>query len=254
MAEGTENLEVMEEAVRYNAYLLDLARTAGPAGARLLDFGAGLGTFARAMAADGRRMVCVETSESAQLVLRKAGLTVHDRLEDVPTASLDGGYSFNVLEHIEDDAAILRQIRRVLKPGAPFVVYVPAFELIYSSMDRRVGHVRRYRRGQLVRRLREAGFMVGRAEYVDSIGFAASLAYRLLGRDDGAINRGALRVYDRYVFPVSRVLDRLLKPVVGKNLLVVARAGDGRVAVPVEEPAARAAETRRRQDAAAPVA
>ena len=67
-----------------------------------------------------------------------------------------------------------------------------------------------------------AGFAVLAAEYVDSLGFLATLAYRFAGSAGGAIDRRALRFYDRFVFPVSRWSDRALKRVIGKNVLVVA--------------------------------
>jgi hypothetical protein len=90
-------------------------------------------------------------------------------------------------------------------------------------MDRQVGHFRRYRRADLVRLLTSAGYVVEHARYVDSIGCLAALAYRCLGREDGAINRTALTLYDRWVFPVSVALDRLAGRWFGKTVLVTAK-------------------------------
>ncbi|HZB50870.1 MAG TPA: hypothetical protein VE547_17415, partial [Mycobacteriales bacterium] len=80
---------------------------------------------------------------------------------------------------------------------------------------------RRYRRGPVEQLLRSVGFRVRRSEYVDCIGFLASLVYRLLRRD-GTVTARSVLVYDRLAFPVSRRLDRLTRRLVGKNLLVVA--------------------------------
>ena len=68
-----------------------------------------------------------------------------------------------------------------------------------------------------------SGFRVADARYVDSLGFLAALAYRGLGRADGALDPRSVRLYDRLVFPASRLLDRALHRVVGKNLLLRAR-------------------------------
>jgi hypothetical protein len=100
---------------------------------------------------------------------------------------------------------------------------VPAFNLLFSSMDRKVGHFRRYRRGPLVALARQAGFSVEQARYVDSLGFLAALVYRLVANDSGDIDRGSLAFYDRFVFPISRFLDKLAWPFAGKNLLVTAK-------------------------------
>ena len=56
---------------------------------------------------------------------------------------------------------------------------------------------------------------------MDSIGFVASLLYRLVSRD-GAVTARSILLYDRLAFPLSRVVDRATRRLVGKNLLVVA--------------------------------
>jgi hypothetical protein len=60
-----------------------------------------------------------------------------------------------------------------------------------------------------------------RSEYVDSAGFAAALVYRL-ARRDGALSQRSVTVYDRLVFPVSRMVDRITRWYFGKNVLLVA--------------------------------
>ena len=105
-------------------------------------------------------MTCVELDPALREILRANGFDVAASLEDISPRSIDFLYSYNVLEHIEDDAKVVSAFHRVLAPGAPFLLYVPAFELLYSSMDRHVGHVRRYRRKDLVELVESAGFTV----------------------------------------------------------------------------------------------
>jgi SAM-dependent methyltransferase len=213
---GSANLEAMEEAVRYNRFLLGLIEPAG----RVLDFGAGSGTFARALAARGVDLLCVEPDAALRGDLEGKGLKALPDTQAVPDRSVDLAYSFNVLEHIEDDAAALAELRRVLRPGGRLLLYVPAFMVLYSAMDRAIGHRRRYRKGPLVKLVERAGFAVGEARYADSLGFAAALAFRAFGPGSGALNPGAVRFYDTYLFPLSRVLDFVLHPVIGKNLIL----------------------------------
>ena len=110
-----------------------------------------------------------------------------------------------------------------LKPGGVLLVYVPAFPLLYSSMDRKVGHVRRYRHGRLVGLLGAAGLKVEFISHQDCLGFFAGLLFKLIGNDTGTFDRRSLVAYDRYVFPLSRRLDRLAGMFFGKNLLAVGR-------------------------------
>ena len=213
------NLEAMEQAERYNRFLLGLVLPLAR-GRRVLDFGAGSGTFAHTLAAQGVEVVAVEPASGLRekLTVRK-----HADVSEVAAASVDLVYSFNVLEHIEDDAAALAQLRRVLRPGGRLLLYVPAFMLLYSEMDRRIGHVRRYRKQALKRLVRAAGFEVEDVRHADSVGFLAALAFRALGPRDGALNPRAVRFYDRYVFPLSRLLDLGFDPVIGKNLILRAK-------------------------------
>jgi SAM-dependent methyltransferase len=220
---GIENLEVMAEAVNYNAFLGDLVlRHAGPQD-RLLDFGAGAGALALPVAAAGHPVTCVEPDATLRARLAEAGLTAHANLDPVPLASLDLIYTVNVLEHIDDDLGTVSGLRDRLRPGGRLVVYVPAFPVLYSSMDRKVGHLRRYRRAGLGDLLRCAGLAIERLAYQDSVGFLAALAFAALGNKDGTINRPALIAYDRCVFPLSRRLDRVAGRCFGKNLVGVAR-------------------------------
>lgn len=220
---GTDNLEVMAEAVNYNKFLLTLIFSYAKRGDRIVDFGAGIGTFARELAQNGYRVHCIEPDTRQAQVITATGLSVSASLEEVEDESVDYLYSLNVLEHIEDDVTMLCEWRRKLKPGGQLLIYVPAFQLLYSSMDRKVGHFRRYTKGDLVKKLHLAGLAVKTAHYVDSIGFFAALAFRLTGNQSGDLNRRALVIYDRLIFPASRLCDRLFAYLFGKNVVVVAK-------------------------------
>ncbi len=145
-------------------------------------------------------------------------------LTDLDDGAAEYIYTLNVLEHIQDDQATLRLLRQKLRSGGTLLVYVPAFQVLFSSMDRKVNHFRRYRRGPLAANVRAAGFEIVAADYVDSLGFLATLLYKVFGSDKGEINRNHLIAYDRYVFPISRAVDRLFQGFFGKNLLILARA------------------------------
>lgn len=75
-------------------------------------------------------------------------------------ASADALVSANLLEHVPDDLEALRQMLRVLKPGAGAAIVVPAGANLYDYYDRFLGHQRRYRRGELATKARLAGFEV----------------------------------------------------------------------------------------------
>lgn len=219
--EGRDNLEVMQLAVNYNAYLIRCVERHASAGP-VLDFGAGVGTFALALRERGAAVVCVEPDAELARHLERSGFDVHGSLDTIEAGSLPFIFSFNVLEHIADDLAALRGLHSRLAPGGRLLLYLPACPVLFSAMDRKVGHFRRYRRAALRRSLVECGFAVDDIRYADSLGFFATLAYKAFGNTNGDVNPRGLSMYDRYVFPLSRIVDRLTLGAFGKNLVAIA--------------------------------
>jgi glycosyltransferase involved in cell wall biosynthesis/SAM-dependent methyltransferase len=219
---GADNLEVMALARNYNAFLLRLmAQNIGDA-RKIIDFGAGTGTFAVAFNRAGNELVGVEPDAGQRRYLDERGIVSMPDIAAIPDGWADAIYTLNVLEHIEDDRAALSALRAKLRPGGKLFIYVPAFPLLYSAMDRKVGHFRRYRRNDLQEKLRAAGFENRHARHVDSLGFFASLVYKWRGDDTGNIAPGALKLYDRLIFPVSRLFDALTFGSFGKNIWATA--------------------------------
>ena len=218
---GRDNLEAMKKATRYNNFLIKLIRQYC-VGTWVLDHGAGAGTFATPIAAGGMKVLCMEPDSGLRSELAQSGLEVAASLEEIPDYSVDYAYTLNVLEHIKDDQEAIVELYRCLKPGGRLLVYVPAFQVLYSQMDTHVGHFRRYRRKPLKRLLQDTGFDVSAAYYVDSLGYLATLAYKLVGDRSGSVGPGSVAFYDSIIFPLSRIIDFLSIGSFGKNLTIVA--------------------------------
>ena len=217
----------MLEAVNYNRYLRGLVARYAASATTAMDFGAGIGTFSDSPGLPPQSIHCVEPDASARATLAARGFPVHASLEGVDEQSIDFAFSLNVLEHIEDDAAALRHLHTRLKPGGRLFIYVPAFMSLYTSMDRHVGHCRRYRLGELKNRLASAGFDVESSGYADALGFLATLVLKLFDSNEPApLNPRMVRLYDRVFFPVSRLLSFFLRPVLGKNVWALAVKSD----------------------------
>lgn len=114
---------------------------------------------------------------------------------------------------------------RALAKDGFLVIYVPAFQILFSKMDEKVGHYRRYSKKRLISALQGSGLEIVRCEYVDSIGFFASLILKVLKLGSGAATNGViLKMYDGLVFPLSRILDKIgMKHLFGKNILLIAQ-------------------------------
>jgi SAM-dependent methyltransferase len=86
--------------------------------------------------------------------------------------------AFDVIEHVEDDAGVLRQMFQAAAPGGGVLLTVPQHPGLWSEFDRRSRHVRRYRAGELRTKLRAAGFTVLRVTSFVSLLLPLLLASR----------------------------------------------------------------------------
>lgn len=221
---GIDNLEVLVAAERYNRFLVDALVQASAGCGDAVDFGAGTGTFSAAARKRGLNVACVETDPRLRQMLHDQDFEVYAELRAVAEGSQEFIYTLNVLEHIEDDEGSLAELFSKLKPGGRLFLYVPAFKILFSKMDRKIGHYRRYNKRGLLRIASGVGFSIERAEYADSLGYFVTLLYKIFGSRSGDISPSQVRFYDRFIFPPSRVLDRLgFSRLFGKNLMVVMR-------------------------------
>jgi SAM-dependent methyltransferase len=220
---GADILETLALARHYNNWQARQILRFFPPETLLADFGAGTGTFAKLLREHGREIICVEPDDALRERLRRDGLTVSAGLDACADGSLPAVYTLNVLEHIERDEDALAEIFAKLQPGGRLLVYVPALPMLWTSLDDKVRHFRRYRRRELRGKLRRAGFAIINARYADSLGALAALAHRwCFDRGDGAVSPAAVRVFDRYIFPSSVACDLVCRFIFGKNLLATA--------------------------------
>jgi SAM-dependent methyltransferase len=222
--EGADFLELGAGLMpNYNASIAEMVRRYSAGARDVLDFGAGIGTLSAVVRALGLDPVCLEPDARQRRELERQGFRTVASLTDLEDASLDYIYSSNVLEHIENDVETLVGLRRLLRPGGLLFLYVPAFQSLYSAMDRAVGHVRRYDRTMLDQRLRAAGFTVEHVHYADVLGYFVTRIFMLVGNDTEKINPFTMKAYDRFIFPAGRVIEKLIRVPVGKNVVGVAR-------------------------------
>lgn len=183
-------------------YLLQAIRRHAT-GRTLIDAACGAGTLARRLADDGYTVLGVDLSRDFLRYIheRRTNPRLHLIQGDIarlPCGSdqIDGIIAGEVLEHLRDDGAALREFRRVLRPGGICVISVPADPDQWDWHDDWAGHLRRYRRGDLYNIIERSGLKVICAHY---FGFPLVRAFhrhvylpryrRLLRTSEGKLNR-----------------------------------------------------------------
>ena len=140
--------------------------------------------------------------------------------------NFDAVFSSNVLEHIENDQKTLNDIYKKLNKDGLLFLFLPAFQILYSDMDKKVGHFRRYSMQDIKKKLKKAKFQIVYNSYLDSLGFFASLIMKIIGYDEkkGIGSPKSLKFYDKYIIPISFFLDKIgLKFFFGKNVVLLAK-------------------------------
>jgi SAM-dependent methyltransferase len=222
---GHRILEAMRSAPSYADAIYRMIRAAIPAGSScILDFGAGDGAFPERFLRDGYRIDCVEPDPGNRRSLAALGVSAVESVAALADGRFDFVYTVNVLEHLADLDSDVAELHRVIRPGGRLFVFVPAFAILWTSLDDEVGHVRRFSHASLTRALAAGGFAIEDCRYFDSLGFLAALGVRVLEKV-GLFRYSARAVgfYDRILLPISLFGDRWFSGVLGKNIIAVAR-------------------------------
>ena len=157
--------------------LLRLFLSARP-GSRVLNAGAGQGTFSTLLEDRGFVVTSIDTSPEAIELLRRRvrSEVVEADVTELPFAddSYDAAVLGEVLEHVPDDTRALREVVRVTRPGGVVAISVPANPAYFGPSDEWAGHVRRYTRDALLAVAEAAGLDVERCR---AWGFPFSTLY-----------------------------------------------------------------------------
>jgi len=227
---GAITLRRMADVAAYGAWLHE--RFESYVGKRVLEVGSGVGNQTRFLLGRERVVVSdIDPDYRSELQARfgnRPGVRVAaftfplseaERAEAL-AERVDTIVCLNVLEHIEDDGRAVRDFASVLPPGGRLILLLPAMPSLYGSLDRHLGHYRRYDPVGLRRLVSGAGFEVETLRYLNRPGvFGWWLNSRVLRRR--LLPRLQVRAF-RLLLPLLRREERH-PPSFGMSLLVLAR-------------------------------
>lgn len=224
-----DELVLFGQARNWKRYLSELILP--HLGQSVLEVGAGLGETASVLCPTTvDKWVCLEPdirfvevlqSKVAVGLLAPACEVMHGTIAMLAKSQFETILYVDVLEHIEQDAAELEMAATQLFPGGKLIILAPAHNRLFSPFDRQVGHYRRYDKNMLVKALPES-LMLLESKYLDSAGILLSLMNKLLLRQSEPTLR-QIRFWDRFILPVSKLLDPLFRFRLGKSILLIAQ-------------------------------
>lgn len=228
------DLEQMSRATNYLEWQFSLLRpfVAG----EVLEVGAGIGTFTTRLAANAAHVTALEPNRHCFGRLTAAtghlaNVTRHELTVEAFHGGPARGRTFhtivcmNVLEHIQDDAAVVREFRSLVSPGGRVVLLVPAMPVAFGEIDRRLGHYRRYTRSGLRNLLRATGWNTTLLRYFNTIGLLGWL-WNTRVSVKSAQSDGQIQFFDRLLVPLLSRVEALIPPPYGQSLLAVGTAGE----------------------------
>ena len=137
----------------------------------ILDVGGGTGATLLALRQFGPAAGCDVAPEAVQYSRERGLADVVHQPDPARLPFADGRFdvvtAFDMIEHVDDDVAMLKEMARVLKPGGTVFLTVPSFPALWSVHDESAHHKRRYRRKELLARLAAAGFEPRHVTYFD---------------------------------------------------------------------------------------
>ena len=213
---GAGILDSLAGTRRFNKWMADTVRPW--LGAHVLELGAGIGNMTQHLSRGRKSYMASDIDEEhlARLRVRFRGrpnlssqlcdLTVPGDFENL-RGRFDTVVCLNVVEHVADDLLALRNIRSALKPGGRAIILVPQDQTAYGTLDKVLGHYRRYSEAQLRSRMEEAGFQWEQGLHFNRV---TRPGWRFNGQvlKRQSFGRFQLRVFDALV-PVWRRIDRL---------------------------------------------
>ncbi|MFC1541693.1 class I SAM-dependent methyltransferase [Candidatus Latescibacterota bacterium] len=225
---GSETLQRMKVLEGYNRWIVDEIRSW--VGNNVLEVGAGTGNISQFFL-DRKQLILTDISKTyidalsetyknfpnvfcEQFNLEESGshLTGH---------RIDTIIGLNVLEHIKDDLHALREMASILSAGGRVILQLPAHKILYGSLDRNLGHNRRYTVREIKDKFTQSGLLPEKISRINMFGtFGWFLCSRILRKK--ILPEGQLSLFNTLT-PVFVTLERLIPVPFGLSILAIGR-------------------------------
>jgi 2-polyprenyl-3-methyl-5-hydroxy-6-metoxy-1,4-benzoquinol methylase len=228
---GNKILEVIEDAGKFNHWMY---QTIQPfLQGNILEIGSGIGNISAFFLTDNATITLSDTDAFYKEKLKNKfhsfqnlkGVFLIDIQDpcfettyDSMKEQYDSIFLLNVLEHVADDNAALKNCRFLLKPGGSLLILTPAYSFLYSTLDKALGHYRRYTRSRLSSQLQVNNLVPKKSFYFNALGIVAWFYGKVLrlktipATEMGLFNKAT---------PLAKLIDKIMFRKIGLSVLIV---------------------------------
>jgi 2-polyprenyl-3-methyl-5-hydroxy-6-metoxy-1,4-benzoquinol methylase len=224
---NTLTLFILEGAHAYHRWIFEKIKPY--LGRDILEVGCGIGNLTDLLLSQGK-VIATDVNEDYLRTVKNQypghpnlkGVLIWDIQQALSknfSTPIDTIVCSNVLEHIEDDNAVLKNFYHLLPVGGKLIILVPALKVLYNVLDRQLGHFRRYNREELIQKITGNGFRVVTLRYFNLFGIfgwfvnGTVLKKRLLSaRQVGIFNK---------MVPFFIRMEKVVPTLVGQSLIAI---------------------------------
>lgn len=226
MDSGEATLESMNQAVWFNQWTLEKFKKF--LHGDILEVGCGIGNFTTTLANYGNTWAIDINSSYIQKLKKTKSDQASFGIGDIE----EGKYFFgnrkfdtivciNVLEHIKNDSGALSNFNKLLKKGGKLILMVPSNPYLYGEIDKSIGHYRRYKKNDLIKKIEELNFKIVKSRRFNLLG---ACGWFISGKilKDTIVKKWKIKIFDfiaRFILPI----EDLIEPPIGTSILIIAQ-------------------------------
>ena len=219
-----EVLEFFDISDNYRSYQIELF--GNYVGKEILEVGAGRGKIIEILAQNSEKeFTLLELDKNFFDILNnkfnsKNIKVLEERTQNIKEKKFDTIFYLDVIEHIEDDRFELDTAYNLLKKNGHLIIIVPAFQILFSKFDQKVGHFRRYRKEFFKRYSDEKNLKIKKLVYFDFLGFFIILFSKLLNLTNSKKTTLGIKIWN-FLIPLSRLIDKITFHSIGKSIVCI---------------------------------
>lgn len=224
---GHHTLEVIGQAKHYNNWLYSLIRPW--LSGSVIEAGVGTGNFLGFFIKDKFSVTAIDIDSSYLRSVQRAYPGVVTYKYDLESLSVptnlyykfDTVVTLNVLEHVPNITQAIKNLHDMLKPNGKIIILMPAFNFAYCSLDKHLGHVKRYTHSEINKLLIKSGFTPLAHTYINPVGLLGwFIAGKVLKKP--ILTPGLIRIFD-LLSPTFLWIEKYIHFPIGLSVVCIAK-------------------------------